>query len=51
MWHADLALALAWFIPILLGVLVAFVLMHFSDEEDKRAERRENAANAAVWHP
>ena len=51
MWHADLALALAWFIPILLGVLLAFILMHFSDEDSERAERRENAANAPVWHP
>jgi len=50
MWHPDLALALAWFIPILLGVLVGFVLLRFSDEKGERPERRKEADDAAMWH-
>lgn len=50
MWNADITLALAWFIPILLGVLVGFVLVRFSDEEGERPERRRPADNAPMWH-
>ncbi len=50
MWHADLALALAWFIPILLGAVVGFVLLGLGGGKGDRTERREESANAPMWH-
>ena len=49
MWHVNLGLVLAWFIPILLGVLLAIVLRRFSEHEPgsnpARAERHDDGSN------
>ncbi len=53
MGHSDLGLALAWFIPILLGILVGLVLLRFSDELSRDPPPRSDKSetdNIVMWH-
>ena len=49
MWRADVVLAFAWFIPILLGFLIGFILLRLSDDKlggaRPQAERRRRATD------
>ena len=53
MWHVDLELVLAWFSPILLGFMVAFVLSRSSDNkpESSPAGKERSAAESVRLHP
>jgi len=54
MWHVDLGLALAWFTPIMLGFLIGFVLLRFSEDrgvdDTYRPERRDRRRNDLARH-
>ena len=54
MWHVDIGLALAWFTPIMLGFLIGFVLLRFSEDrcvdDTHRPERRDRRRNDLARH-
>ena len=54
MWHVDIGLALAWFTPIMLGFLIGFVLLRFSEDrgadDTHRPEHRDSRHDNLARH-
>ncbi len=51
MENSDLVLALAWFVPILLGIVVGFILLPMNEQRSEDPARRvPQDEQEVMWH-